>query len=291
MSDLYSAVVYAHGSSSSDKPLKIPGGELTKSARLVVEWYNSMPNTEKIRLDTVKKVSIVGNGNVAIDLARVLGSPLHRLEKTDIDLEAFEELQKSKIEEIDIIGRRGAVQAAMTSKELRLLNKIEGISLRVFQDEIDRGLTHSSLEEAQIKSVSVNQSQRARKRLFELINSLPRVHNPDAKVKINFRFLLDPADYKPPYINFNETILQGPIDEQIAVRTEKYVKFDSDLVIRSIGYKSEKIDKDLPFDEKSGLVENIGGKIEKNCFVTGWARTGPFGVIDTTMRSVFVRNI
>lgn len=288
MSDLYSAVVYAYGSASRDKLLEVPGGELTKSARSVVEWYNSMPNSEKISLNSVKKVAIIGNGNVAIDLTRIFASPLSRLENTDIDLDFFEEIQKNRIEEIDVIGRRGPVQAAMTVKELRLLSKLEGISIRVFQDEIDRGLNFNSLEEAQINSVSVNQAQRARKRLFELINSFPRKHNESAKVKINFRFLLEPFEYIPPGISFRETVLEGPINQQRAVTTEKITKIDSDLVIRSIGYKSEKIDKDLPFDEKLGIVENVGGKIEKNCFVAGWARTGPFGIIDTTMRSVFV---
>jgi hypothetical protein len=226
-----------------------------------------------------------------MDVARILSSPLDRLAKTDIDTEAFSALCESRIQEIDIIGRRGPVQAAMTVKELRYLTSIPGTSVRVFQDEIDKGLNLNSIKEGEISSVPTNQIQRAKRRLFDLMNSLPRVHPPDARVKINLRFLLNPESIEPPKVAFRKTSLTGELNKQSFVLTDEREVVDSDLVIRSIGYKSEKIDENLPFDEESGTVVNLGGKIENNCFVAGWARTGPFGVVDTTMRSVFVLDI
>lgn len=250
-----------------------------------------MPNSQDFDFTGVEKVGIIGNGNVAMDVARVLGSSIERLQPTDIAEKAFEVLRKSKIREIDIYGRRGPVQAAMTVKELRYLSKVPGISLRVLQDEVDKGLSPASENEAMLNSVQTNQRERARKRLFDLINSLPREHNPNAQVKINLRFMLAPVDFTAPYLTLAKTTLQGPELQQIAVLSEETFKDNCDLLIRSIGYSSVQIDKSLPFDQELGTVKNLGGKIEGNNYVTGWARTGPFGVIDTTMRNVFVIHI
>lgn len=250
-----------------------------------------MPNSQDFDFTGVEKVGIIGNGNVAMDVARVLGSSIERLQPTDIAEKAFEVLRKSKIREIDIYGRRGPVQAAMTVKELRYLSKVPGISLRVLQDEVDKGLSPASQNEAMLNSVQTNQRERARKRLFDLINSLPREHNPNAQVKINLRFMLAPVDFTAPYLTLAKTTLQGPELQQIAVPSEETFKDNCDLLIRSIGYSSVQIDKSLPFDQELGTVKNLGGKIEGNNYVTGWARTGPFGVIDTTMRNVFVIHI
>ena len=250
-----------------------------------------MPGSEKFSLKNVANVGIIGNGNVAIDVARILGSPIDRLLPTDISQETLEEISSSDIQEINIYGRRGAVQAAMTIKELRQFSKISGISVRVFQDEIDASLSSASVHEAQIGSVQVTQQQRSRKRLFDLINSFPRTHTQDARVKVNFRFLLSPVSFAPPEITLTVNQLQGEPDKQVAVSTGKNITEKCDLLIRSIGYSSVQIDPDLPFDSKNGVVKNVGGKIIGNSYVTGWARTGPFGVIDTTMRNAFVNYI
>ena len=250
-----------------------------------------MPYSKPLDLSQIERVHIIGNGNVAMDVARILASPLDRLVKTDIDTDALSALSKSKIKEIDIIGRRGPVQAAMSVKELRYLTSIPGLSLRVFQDEIDKGLNLNSIKEGEIQSIPTNQIQRAKRRLFDLMNSLPRVHSPEARVKINLRFLLNPEFIEPPKVGFRKTSLSGELNNQSFDLTDEREVVKSDLVIRSIGYKSEKIDENLPFDDETGTVLNVGGKIENNCFVAGWARTGPFGVVDTTMRSVFVFDI
>jgi adrenodoxin-NADP+ reductase len=250
-----------------------------------------MPGSSCLNLEGVRKVTIIGNGNVAMDVARILASPPQRLVSTDIDLEAFEALSKSEVKEIDVVGRRGPVQAAMTVKELRFLANVPGVSVRVLQDEFERGINENSIKEGQIASVPINQAQRAKRRLFDLMNSFPRTHSNDARVKVNLRFLLSPYTYEHPNIVFKETSLAGEPNKQVPVVGSRVESWESDLVIRSIGYKSEKIDEDLPFDSETGIVSNFGGKIEGNCFVAGWARTGPFGVVDTTMRSVFVRNI
>ena len=125
-----------------------------------------MPGCQNFSLSNLSKIGIIGNGNVAMDVARILSSPIERLSSTDISCEALEQLQISGVKEIDVIGRRGAVQSAMTVKELRHLFKIPGLSLRFFQDEIDKSLNFESKDEAKLDSVQVNQQERARKRLF-----------------------------------------------------------------------------------------------------------------------------
>jgi NADPH-dependent glutamate synthase beta subunit-like oxidoreductase len=285
---MYSAIIYAHGASSSDKELKIIGGENTKSARKFVEWYNGMPESESFELSSINKIGIIGNGNVAMDVSRILSVPIEHLSNTDISWEALDVLSTSNVKEIDIYGRRGAVQAAMSVKELRYLSKVPGISIRVFEDEISKSVNANSIKEGSIDSVQVTQQQRARKRLFDLINSFPRQHNPDARVKINLRFLLSPLEYLDKSLKMSVNELQGPVYSQHSVETDKFLINQCDLAIRSIGYSSIQIDEDLPFNYKEGIVENLGGRVSPNCYVTGWARTGPFGVIDTTMRNVFV---
>lgn len=285
-------MIYANGSASADKTLSIPGGEYSRSARKLVEFYNSMPGCEDFSFKTTEKLGIIGNGNVAIDIARVLASPISRLSPTDISSNALFSLSESSLKEINIYGRRGAIQSAMSVKELRYLHKISGISLRAFQDEIQNSLNLASVQEGKINLTQTTQQERARKRLFELINSLPREHDPQARVKVNLRFLLAPERFSDnKKLLLNVTSLQGKEYEQQAANTGKYIEEDCDMLIRSIGYSSLPIDKDLPFNEKEGVIRNVGGRVQDNVYVAGWARTGPFGVIDTTMRNVFVRNI
>ena len=257
-----------------------------------MEFYNSFPDSTGFSLRNIAKIGIVGNGNVAIDVARILGSPISRLEATDISSEALEILRESSLQEIDIYGRRGVVQAAMTVKELRYLCKVPGISVRVLEDEIIRSLSPGSIEEAMIGSVQTTQQERARKRLFDLIISLPREHNAEARVKINLRFLTSPERYETGRgIRLALTELKGLAYKQVARDSGKVVESRCDALVRSIGYHGINIEKELPFNDSEGTMENKGGWVQGNAYVAGWARTGPFGVIDTTMRSVFVRNI
>jgi NADPH-dependent glutamate synthase beta subunit-like oxidoreductase len=283
-------VIYAYGA-SEDRTLDIPGGNKTHPARKFVEWYNAHPYAESFDLSKVETVGIIGNGNVAIDIARIMGMNWESLEKTDINRETVEALKSSNVKEIYMIGRRGAIQAAMTVKELRLLTMVPEISIRVFQDEIERSLNDVSQEEADLKSpVAISLQSRARRRLFDLMNSLPRVHKSSAKTKLDFRFLLEPVSYENNTLKLEKTALSGTKCNQIAHRTGEFLSLSADLVFRSIGYKCIKIDSDLPFDESRGIVQNIAGRVPGSSpvYVTGWAKTGPFGVIDTTMRSVFV---
>ncbi|CAG9323220.1 unnamed protein product [Blepharisma stoltei] len=283
----YSAVIYAHGS-SSDKALDIIGGHLSKSARSFVEWYNALPGCDSFSLKGIKKVAIIGNGNVAIDLVRIMGSPIDRLEKTDISNIALEELRSSQIENIEVIGRRGAIQSAMTVKELRMLSNIPGISIRVFEDEI-----RDSLNESSQKEIDVNYDKehfantRARKRLFDLINSFPREHKTNSRVKIDFRYLLSPIRYEQGILTLQKNALVGNSYKQIARPLDSTIEIPCDLLFRSIGYKGIHIDGELPYDNKEGILINTEGKISENTYVSGWAKTGPYGVIDATMRSSF----
>lgn len=256
-----------------------------------MEWYNGHPYADSFDLSNVETVGIIGNGNVAIDIARIMGTYCDSLQKTDINQDALNALRNSKVREIYMIGRRGAIQAAMTVKELRLLTNVPEISMRVFQDEIDRSMNQVSLEEADLDApVATNMQTRARRRLYDLLNSLPRTHKTSAKVKLDLRFLLDPVSYTNNTLKLEKTTLSGSKYGQIAQGTGEFETLSADLMFRSIGYKCVKIDSELPFNESRGIVQNIAGRVAGSTpvYVTGWAKTGPFGVIDTTMRSVFV---
>jgi NADPH-dependent glutamate synthase beta subunit-like oxidoreductase len=124
LAEKYSGVVYATGC-WNDRTLGIPGEEYATKARDVVEWFNGFPDTPNLSLENVKRIGIIGNGNVALDIARVLTSPLDRLKPTDISLRAFNELSKNQPHSIDIIGRRGPLQAACTSGELQTLVRLQ----------------------------------------------------------------------------------------------------------------------------------------------------------------------
>jgi len=289
LKEAYSGVVYAFGASSSDKKLNIPGGELTYSARDFVEWYNGMPGSASFSLKGVNKVGIVGNGNVAVDVARILAQPLEVLAKTDISQQAFNELKDSEIREVEMIGRRGALQAAMTAKELRLLTKVEGLSFKVYEDEIQDSKNQASVEEGELNIIGATKLQtRARRRLFDLIDSLPRESTPGSRVQLTLRFLHSPISYKSPILTMERNTLCGPPFKQTCQGTGEFSTTQCDMLFRSIGYKGNSIDKDLPFDEELGVVKNTGGRVEEGVYVTGWAKTGPFGIIDTTMRNVFL---
>lgn len=248
-----------------------------------------MPGCESFDLRGIKNVAIIGNGNVAIDVVRIMGSSISRLDHTDISSAALEALMHSDVKTIDVIARRGAIQSAMTVKELRPLSKIPEISLRVFDDEIRAGLTENSLLEIDIKSSGESfGTHRARKRLYDLVNSLPREHKPDAKVNINFRFLLSPYKLEKNALCLHKNVLSGPVYKQSANSTGESTQIECDLLFRSIGYKGIHIDPSLPYDPKEGIIVNTDGKVNAKTYVSGWAKTGPYGVIDSTLRSASV---
>ncbi|CAM6031930.1 unnamed protein product, partial [Sphagnum compactum] len=293
----YHAVLLAYGA-DKDKKFDLPNEDLLNviSARDFVAWYNGLPGAQTFNPDlSGETVTLLGQGNVAIDVARILLSPISSLEKTDITDYALDRLKESRVKEVYLIGRRGPLQAAFTIKELREMLKLPGVST------IWRRNDFEGVNEI------VSKLQRPRKRITELmLKSLEENQNIGQKkfIPIFFR--------SPIQINANDNQIASvdyainKLENERAISTDAIENIPTQLICRSIGYKSECLDHHLNFDNKNGCVSNVGGRVlkkqsngadnsidifedkfETGLYVTGWLATGPTGVILSTMNSSF----
>jgi len=293
--NMYNAVVFAYGA-SSDRDMGIPGENLKNvtSARAFVNWYNGHPSFRDFspNLDT-EDVVIIGNGNVAVDCARVLCKSPEELKVTDIASHAVEALSKSKVKRVHVVGRRGHIQAAVTMKELRELTRLEGTTFHVDGQELALGRNTSSLAELE--------SARARKRMDALLAEQAALSHPSSPSgkQLFMRFLLSPVACKPlsqgietgavGSFEFERVALEGPADKQKAVGTGKMVTIPAGLVLKSIGYKSLAM-PGVPFDPKSATMPNEKGRVMDTgklhvprLYCSGWLKRGPNGIIGTNI--------
>ena len=280
----YSAVIYAYGA-AADRSLHIPGEqEHIHSARSFVEWYNTHPESTSFDLSSTPSVAIIGNGNVAVDVARILSTPVYELRSTDISHKAYMTLENSAVKDIHIIGRRGALQAACAIKELRQLTNVEGVHVRVY----DRDLQESQTTDTNQASFAL---LRVKKRLVELLSSLPKETGKNARVQVHFHFLQSPVEATPTGLRLRRNTLKVDSEGEVkAVGTEEYSEMKCDLVLRSAGYRTTAIDTEVPFDEGKGVVRTQGGRVDMDypVYAAGWCQSGPVGILDATMRSAFV---
>ncbi|CAH0558922.1 unnamed protein product [Brassicogethes aeneus] len=282
LKDAYHIVLLTYGADKS-KTFGIPGENLKNviSARNIVGWYNGTPWNSNLDMDlSGESVAVLGQGNVAIDVARILLSPIDELSKTDITQHALEKLSNSKIKKVYLIGRRGPLQAAFTIKELREMLKLKNCNTVWRKDDF------SGVSEL------VSSLARPKKRISELmLNSLNQMGTSGSKTfyPIFFRSPLEIlGDQVVEKILLGVNRLEGTdFLSSKAVMTEKREEIPCNLVITSIGYKSHQIDKDIPFDNSKGVAINENSKIEKGFYTSGWLATGPTGVILTTMGNAF----
>ncbi|HUP99896.1 MAG TPA: FAD-dependent oxidoreductase [Aeromicrobium sp.] len=246
LAEAYHAVIYAVGA-ATDRTLGIPGEDLagSVSATEFVAWYNGHPDQAGRTFDlSGERAVVIGNGNVALDVARVLMESPERLEKTDISDAALAALRAGSLRELVVVGRRGPADAAFTLPEL--------IGL-AGQDEIDVIVEGP---------VDVNSDKTAL--LAELAARPPR---PDAR-RIVFRF------------NAAPTAIVGDESGRVTHIETAAGTIETSLVIRAIGYRARPV-PDLPFDDSRAVVPNQGGRVEPGTYVTGWIKRGPNGFIGT----------
>lgn len=266
----YHAVLYTVGA-ASDKALGVPGDDLpgSMSATDFVGWYNGHPDKQDLQphLDS-ERVVLVGNGNVALDCARILALPPHVLETTDIADGPLEALLNSKVREVVVLGRRGPAQAAFTVPELvGLLGEHE---LNVVVDLGD-------LTDAQAFGGG---SQKER-----LIDELrQRPIDPTLRT-IVLRFAAAPThlvgtDHLTG-VEVGRTRLIKHKDGAVSAKaTGETEMLETELVLRAVGYHGLPI-KDLPYDDKRGVVPNTAGRVAPGVYVAGWVKRGPNGFIGT----------
>ncbi|OBF10750.1 FAD-dependent oxidoreductase [Mycobacterium sp. 852002-10029_SCH5224772] len=281
LAERYDAVVYAVGA-QSDRALNIPGEELDGSIAAVdfVGWYNAHPNFEESTPDlSGARAVVVGNGNVALDVARILVMDRDVLGQTDIADHALESLRPCGVDEVVVIGRRGPLQTAFTTLELRELGDLENVDVIV--------------DPAQLEGVSDEDAAAAGKTAKQNINVLrnyaQRSPRPGHR-RIVLRFMTSPIEIKGEgrveriVLGRNEltTDANGRV---YANDTGEREELPVQLVVRSVGYRGVPT-PGLPFDEKTATIPNSGGRIDgsRNEYVVGWIKRGPTGVIGTNKK-------
>ena len=285
LSQWYDAVVYAVGA-SDDARLGIPGEELpgSLSAREFVAWYNGDPDFSHLDIDlSHRRAVVVGNGNVALDVARILTMPVGDLEKTDIADHALSKLRTSAVREVVILGRRGNLQAAYHNPEFEELAHLEGVEVAVegedLPDEDDPLVQGADWE--------------TRRKLATLRDMSNRPTN-GADKRILLRFLCSPVevlgDHRARQLKVVRNRLESDPNGRLQARpTGDHSLIDTGLVLRSIGYRGKAI-SGLPFDDRQGIIRNDEGRIcdEKSVkpgnYVTGWIKRGPRGIIGTNKK-------
>lgn len=281
LAEHYDAVVYAVGA-QSDKPLNIPGEHLTGSISAVdfVGWYNAHPHFEdKTPNLSGARAVVVGNGNVAIDVARILVTDPDVLALTDIADHALESLRPRGVEEVVIIGRRGPLQTAFTTLELRELGELEGVDVIVDPAQFE-GITDEDAEAAgKVTKLNI-------KVLRDYAQREPR----PGHRRIVFRFLTSPieikgADHVEHIVLGRNELVTDESGWVSAKDTGEREELPVQLVVRSVGYRGVPT-PGLPFDEKRGTIPNTDGRVEgsRNEYVVGWIKRGPTGVIGTNKK-------
>ncbi|MCD9560941.1 hypothetical protein HAX54_019806 [Datura stramonium] len=296
--ELYDAVVLSYGA-ESDQSLGIPGEELAGiyAAREFVWWYNGHPDCRNLAPDLKSSDTavIIGQGNVALDVARILLRPTTELATTDISCHALAALHESSIRKVYLIGRRGPAQAAFTAKELREVLGIKDLSIEIRQADLSK----NSADEEELKN------NRIKRRIHELLS---KAASPAASIcspgqkELQFVFFRKPdrfleSDCRSGHVaglRMERTILKEDVGsgKQIAVGTGIFDEMECGLVLKSVGYKSIPVDG-LPFDHHKGIVPNIQGRVlseasgnaqvEKGLYVCGWLKRGPTGIIATNL--------
>lgn len=281
LAERYDAVVYAVGA-QSDRALNIPGENLPGSIAAVdfVGWYNAHPNFEEATPDlSGSRAVVVGNGNVALDVARILVTDPEVLGQTDIADHALESLRPCGVDEVVVIGRRGPLQTAFTTLELRELGDLDNVDVIV--------------DPAQLEGVTDEDAAAAGKTAKQNINVLRDYAKRDPRPghrRIVLRFMTSPIEIKGDdrvegiVLGRNELVTDD--NGRVSARdTGEREELPVQLVVRSVGYRGMPT-PGLPFDEKSATIPNSGGRVEgsRNEYVVGWIKRGPTGVIGTNKK-------
>lgn len=283
LAERYDAVVYAIGA-QSDRPLGIPGEDLEGSVAAVdfVGWYNAHPHFGEMTPDlSGQRAIVVGNGNVALDVARILVSDPRELAKSDIADHALTALHAQGVEEVVVIGRRGPLQATFTTLELRELGDLEAMAdVDVIVDADDfAAITDEQLEAA---GKTVKQNVKVMRGYLDVV---PR----EAKRRIVFRFQTSPIEIKGDgrvssvVLGRNALVDKG--GRVVAEDTDEREELTAQLVVRAVGYRGIPTEG-LPFDDRSGTIPHTDGRVEGsvNSYVVGWIKRGPSGVIGSNKK-------
>ena len=285
----YHQICFTTGA-QTDRRLGIPGEDLERShaATEFVAWYNGHPDYRDRSFDlSVERAAVVGVGNVAVDVARILCRTVEELERTDIADYALEALRHSRVKEVYMLGRRGPVQAAFTNPEVKELGEMPGADIAVPAEEAELDpLSRAELEKRQ---------DRALKRKVEILREFAGREGSEKPRRLTLRFLVSPVeligdgDGRVKSMRLVKNVLEAARDGRLRAQpTDRHEELPVELVFRSVGYHGVPL-PGLPFDERKGVVPSEKGRIvdpgsrEPLCglYVSGWIKFGPTGVIGT----------
>ena len=287
----YHQVCFSTGA-QTDRQMGIPGEDLPRShaATEFVAWYNGHPDYRDYEFDlTAERVAVVGVGNVAVDVARILAKTPDELASTDIADHALQALRKSKVREVTMLGRRGPAQAAFTNPEVRELGELEGADIRVLDTEVHLDpISQAELDASDDDTL---------KKKVAILQEFAQHQRAGKSRLLTLRFLVSPVELiagsdggvRGMRLARNEIYSDG--GKLQSRSTGELEELPVDLVFRSVGYRGVPI-AGLPFHEGSGVIPNVLGRVTDLAtsrplpgkYVSGWIKRGPSGVIGTNKK-------
>jgi ferredoxin/flavodoxin---NADP+ reductase len=287
----FTAVIYATGA-QTDRSLGIPGEDLSGSwaATEFVAWYNGHPDYRGLEFDfSAQRAVVIGNGNVAADVTRMLTRSAADLQRTDIADHALEALRESSIEEVIVLGRRGPAQAAFTSAELRELGHLDGVEIRVDSDDVE-------LDPVSRRWLAEQGTFTARKNVDFLREFAARPARSGDGRRIELRFLRSPVEIRGngrvEAVDVRRNEIEQTDDGWLRARPvdESVETIECGLVLRSVGYRAVPL-PDVPFDERHFVLPNERGRVLApdgetlpGVYAVGWIKRGPTGILGTNKR-------
>jgi len=267
---LYDAVIYAVGA-QTDRRLGIPGEDLPGSwaATELVAWYNGHPDYQQLEFDLdVERAVVIGNGNVALDVARMLALTPEELAPTDATDASIEAIAASSLREIVVVGRRGPAQAAFTTPELQEMGDLAGADVIVDPADLEGADPKDRNSE---RNLAVLRDFAAREPVGK-----PR--------RVVFRFFHSPVAILGDERVEGVDLVCNELDaNERAVPTDEHETISCGLVFRSVGYHGVEL-PGVPFDPASGTIPNERGRVSPGVYCAGWIKRGPTGVIGTNKK-------
>ena len=286
--DHYHQIVYTTGA-PSDRNLGIPGETLkgSYSATDFVAWYNGHPDFRDYEFDlSQERAAVVGLGNVAVDVIRILSRTPEELARTDIADYALEQLRESRVREVYMLGRRGPAQAAFTNPEVKELGRLEDVHVTILpQEAAPDSLSQQALE---------RENDRVALKRIEILQEIASRKRAGQSRTIHLRFLVSPVEIlgssgKVRALRLVKNELYSTDMGTLRPRaTDRFEELEVGLVFRSIGYKGLPL-SDIPFNPKWGVILNEKGRVVEpesrkpivGEYTAGWIKRGPSGVIGT----------